>query len=407
LERGLLQARLGILGLGTVGRNVVEQLYGRTYPFDLEWIATSKLLFHRKNAGVFTQENLRAILDLKLSSSFENAKSYLREKQIEVIEFHRFSDEIGFLRDQVKRLGHRLIVIDSSFNESIVGFEIATGLSGCLAFVTANKTPWANHELCKKLYSLASNVKMFLGLNCIQGVWVDQMEYIPLLIKTIDWKVARVIKRDNPSLNLFFSRVGAGWSALEAMAEIKARRYLEPGATDLVPEVKDQIIKLKITANICSAISGYSIRSSDRSFKKLESNLLKRAEIEDLANWHLSSRRNRHYGALLSFLQLQSGVEDIKAEAKFTELYPDHALANDFKGKNAIMIHFSGKGQFLHTGYGGAPRTASKLLWEADRASRLAGAMNYNFFDPMPVITALKLRDRDALKKYKALTNSR
>lgn len=130
-----------------------------------------------------------------------------------------------------------------------------------------------------------------LGLNGTQGVWVDQMEYVPLFLRALSGKDGIILKRDNPSVNLFFARLGDGWTPTEAFQDVISGGFLEPGAVDLAPEVKDQIIKLRVTANLCALLTGYSISTPENELNKKEASLLHDSGAEDLARWHLSGRR--------------------------------------------------------------------------------------------------------------------
>ena len=81
------------------------------------------------------------------------------------------------------------------------------------------------------------------------------MEYVPLLAQNLESGRVLITKRDNSSLNLFFTRIGHGVPASDAFSELGDQGYLEPNATDLFPEIKDQWNKARITRNVCSLIT--------------------------------------------------------------------------------------------------------------------------------------------------------
>lgn len=216
-----------------------------------------------------------------------------------------------------------------------------------------------------------------------------------------------VIKRDNSSLNLFLAGVGDGLSAKEALAKVAAGGYLEPGATDLRPEVRDQIVKLKVLTNVCVATTKYRAVVTEREIDQLGAQLVPKAEPEELARWHLSGRRKGRYPALVSSVRINGLDKMIDCGASFMELEKSHPLAMDLYGKNAISIQITSESSnFVNAGYGGAPKTAKKLLWEADRAVRLSRKLkqgSWMKFDPIPIMTAVQIKDPDAMEKQNLL----
>jgi homoserine dehydrogenase len=394
--------KAGILGAGSVGMNVVRYLFSHPSELlDLRWIANSRMILKRKDGGELGRKNLRTILNFKKS----NLEGVLSEEdsELELIKFADLSHEINALKSETDGGSKGWIVIDTSYIQAEKAYNIVASLLGCAGYVTANKTPLANYEMCRKLYCKAVETKTLLGLNCTVGVWADQMEYIPLFLKILNRKDGHIEKRDNSSLNLFFTKVGSGSSPKEALAEVVAGGYLEPGAVDLTPEVKDQLIKLKVASNVSSAISGFAIKTSEKELEKTESSLVTKAGTKDLANWHLSGRKNGTYPALVSGLNLLGSAEKIESSIQFTELQARNMLARDFKGKNAISISFAGGRGFVHSGFGGSRRTAKMLVWEADRIARLSSLHDASDFDPMPILKAIKANDPDAISKRSAL----
>ena len=106
-------------------------------------------------------------------------------------------------------------------------------------------------------------------------------------------------------------------------------------------------------------------------------------------------------------MQIDGVNKTIDCSASFMELEKSHPLAMDLYGKNAISIKITGRGSnFVNAGYGGAPKTAKKLLWEADRAARLFQKLkkgSWKKFDPIPVMMAVQLKDADAMEKQSLL----
>ena len=402
------KVQVGLLGLGSVGRKVLEIFYAKpSEQLELMWTADSKRFFRRKDGEAFTRKNLRAILQMKENESEAEMKQTVRDDSIEIVNFSNTSQEVSLVKDEIA--DGKWIAIDSTYSKADTAYEIATRLfdSSIFSFITASKTAWANHDMCLKLYSKARETKTFLGLNCTLGVWVDQMEYLPLFLKLLGREKGLIAKRDNSSLNLFFTRLNQGWSPKKAFENVVAGGYLEPGAINLVPEVRDQIIKLKAAANLCSAMTGFVLEKSDRASDEVEDDLVSKADNKELAKWFISGRKDGHYPALLSSIAIDGDGETINLEIKFSELDSEHVLAKDFPGKNAVSVRKSGRGsEFAHAGYGGAPKTATKLIWEAERVSRLSDSgRRLSKFEPMPIITAVELHDPDALQKQASIVS--
>jgi len=299
------------------------------------------------------------------------------------------------------------MIIDSTHMNTADCYKISSKLIGVSALITANKTAWANRNYCTKLFSLAAEGKTLLSLNCTLGVWADQLEYVPLLDSILGRRQGVVTKRDNSSLNLFFASVGGGLSAKEALAKVAAGGYLEPGAVDLRPELQDQFVKLKVLTNVCAATTKYQAVVPERQIDQLAAQLVPNADPDELREWHLSGRKEGRYPALVSSVRINGMEKTVDCIVCFTELEKSHPLAVDLYGKNAILIQISGRGSnFVNAGYGGAPKTAKKLLWEADRATRLLRKLkqgNWKMFDPIPIMTAVQLRDQDAIEKQHSL----
>jgi len=291
---------------------------------------------------------------------------------------------------------------------------------GCLAYCCANKTQWADYDFCLELYELARREQTFLCLNCTQGVWLDQMEYLPVLLQNFEGGKLKLIKRDNPSLNLFYEKVWNNVSPLDAFSQIRKGGYLEPNASDLYAEVKDQLIKAKITQNLCSTLKKVKVHEIESIHADdLFSNAPKSAKPEDIASWHIFNRRRGTYPALASEIQVISNPREIRNNAAFANLPKHHPLARDFGGRNALCIegeeaHFTwnnsrrnphGPRFFVHAGFGGARKTAEKLVWEAQRACWLKSHEKSIEFSPIPAIVGLQVGEEYAMNVKHTLSS--
>jgi homoserine dehydrogenase len=402
-----LQPKLGVLGLGSVGRKVVEYICSNpTTNFKVRWIADSSKLFGRKDGKALDRLDLKWILKSKSHGSKNNSDLSRMPASLKSTNFQTLREEISLIQEEVSSAPKDWMIIDSTHMDAASCYKISSSVMGVSALITANKTAWANRKYCRKLFSLATEVKTLLSLNCTLGVWADQLEYVPLLDSILGPRKGVVIKRDNSSLNLFFASVGDGLPAKEALAKVAAGGYLEPGATDLRPEVEDQIVKLKVLTNVCAATTHYRAVVPERKIDQRCTELVPKAEPEELARWHLSGRSEGRYPALVSSVRIDGLDKTIESSASFIELEKNHPLAMDLFGKNAISIQIIDENSnFVNTGYGGASKTAKKLLWEADRAVRLLQKLkqgNWNKFDPIPLMTAVKLRDPDAVGKQRS-----
>lgn len=394
-----------LMGAGNVGTGLLEILLKKSPPLlDIRLLCDSRAVYRRRDSNSLTRKNLQSLLRMKKSSRSEIGE---RDSSIEILEFSSPKQETGLLLDEIKRSDENWIVIDSTYSEASDGFEIASALLNVpsTSLVTANKTAWADRDLCVKLYSLARDSRCLLGLNCILGVWVDQMEYIPLFLRMLKAdEMGLISKRDNSSLNLFFTRLNQGLSPSRAFFDVKKGGYLEPGAQNLVPEVRDQITKLYAASNLCSAITGY--RSSDEVKDNIQLMLISKDSTQELTEWFLSGKKSRRYPALISSITVTPSEEEIKTKIEFTELERDNSLATNFPGKNAISLRKSNRmGEFIHAGYGGAVKTALKLMWEANRAAILTNNIRPRAnFDPIQIFEALEQKEPDALVKRSSLT---
>jgi len=375
----------GLIGLGKVGKNVLR--FARGVKFD--WVVDSRRLWHSENDKPLCQ---RDVVDL---IKFRKSTRLITE------EFHTAREERKLIESYMPEK-HNWVVIDASHSGPDVSQEISQGLMGCYAFCCANKALWTNFALCRRVYDLAVENRTYLCLNCIQGVWVDQMEYVPLMAQNLESGRVTITKRDNSSLNLFFTRIGHGVPVSEAFSELGDRGYLEPNATDLFPEIKDQWNKARITRNVCSLITKTPPSRNDPMLQRKLPNGPDSPEPTDIAKWYLRKRREGGYPSLVSQVNIDVGAREVNCEMSFKVLVKTDPLARDFAGRNAIAIEpknatftwtslkggSSSKG-LCRSGFGGARRTAEKLLWESIRVSRLRGARRVEFY-PIPIMNASK-----------------
>jgi len=219
------------------------------------------------------------------------------------------------------------------------------------------------------------------------------------------------MKRDNSALNLFFERVGKGVKPQAAFSYLQKNGNLEPGATDLSAEVVDQERKANISTNICSILLR---RRPDRRHaitSLSDSHHPESSDLVDLSNWHLEGRKKRVYRALLTSIKVDGDAGIISCSMGFTELHSYDLLAVDFPGKNAITVEASENarfswffakkspvgGTFRSMGYGGAAKTALKLIWEANRSLALSNSPKIKFHSPLPILTERINRERRAI----------
>jgi len=376
----------GLIGLGKVGKNVLR--FARGIRFD--WVVDSRRLWHSKNDKPLYQ---RDVVDL--------IKSKQKSARLLAEEFHTAREERKLIESYMPEKD-KWIVIDASHSGPDVSQEVSRGLMGCYAYCCANKALWTNFALCRQIYDLAVENRTYLCLNCIQGVWVDQMEYVPLLAQNLESGRVSIAKRDNSSLNLFFTRIGHGVSVSEAFSELGNQGHLEPNATNLFPEIKDQWNKARITRNVCSLITKTPPSRNDPMLRRKLPNGPDSPEPKDIAKWYLRKRRQGGYPSLMSQVNIDADAREVNCEMSFKVLMKTDPLARDFAGRNAIAIEAkdanftwtsrtrgSSSKSLCRSGFGGARRTAEKLLWESIRVSRLGGARRFEFY-PIPIMNASK-----------------
>ena len=337
-----------------------------------------------------------------------------------VREFENVQQEAELIAEMIPEPRKNWVIIDATTLNAEAGRMLARSVLGCACYCTANKNPWADHDLCAKLYGEAEETHTLLGLNCVAGVWVDQMEILPVVMQQLKSGRLSVVKRDNSSLNLFFEKVGSGIPAEKAVAIIAARGHLEPGRDGLAGEVRDQTLKAKIAANISGLLSGFKADFADNTLSRSNPGNPLSLNPNDIADWHRSGRRKKLYPALITEIKVETDVKRISCAVSFDALPRGHPLARDFGGKSAISIQAfdntefmwtrkskrKRRGRFVHSGFGGGVKTAEKLLWEAKRAIELVKSCSMSTFSPIPILWALANQEVGAKRLEKKLANS-
>ena len=388
--------RFGLLGLGQVGRNIIR----RHGSLGFNWICDSEGIWRRSDGASLRTNDLTRIMDSKISKQPKHVIPKLKYDK-----FDSLAEQTNLLQSTIAEPKNRWIIIDSTYVNAKSAFEICRTTMGCLAYCGANKTHWAEYNFCKELYEEADRENTFLCLNCVQGVWLDQMEYLPVLLDNFESGRLTLLKRDNPSLNLFYEKIWKKIAPSQAFYEIGKQGYLEPSASDLLAEVKDQWIKAKITENFCSILTKIKSQVIEQlPTSNLFTKTPKSAKPENIADWHISNRKEGKYPALTSRVQLETDPPKLKADLAFINLPTGHPLAKDFGGRNAFCIeatdaHFtwtriaqSDRPKFFtHSGFGGARKTADKLAWEAKRISRFHLYKRKAVFNPIPVVFGLSV----------------
>ena len=406
------KVQFGLLGLGQVGRNIIRQ-YGS---LGFNWVSDSK--------GIWRGKDRLPLREIDLTHIMESKKSMLSKDSVRNVtykEFDNLTNQTNLLQSIIGERRDRWVIIDSTYTDAKSAFKLCSATMGCLAYCCANKTQWANYEFCRQLYERARQEQTLLCLNCTQGVWLDQMEYLPALLENFESGKLNLVKRDNPSLNLFYEKTWKKISPSYAFFQIGKQGYLEPNASDLFAEVKDQLIKAKITENFCSVLTKIKAHETEQiRVEDLFSEIPRSAKPEDIANWHISNRKLGLYPALTSEVQVKTDPAEIKTNSAFVNLPQDHPLARDFGGKNALCIeadearftwtknsrrNMKKRGFFVHSGFGGARKTADKLVWEAKRVCRLNSSKKRKEFSPIPVLLGLKVGEAYAIHVKRELSD--
>lgn len=396
--------RTGLIGLGNLGQNVLAQLEEkRADRSHLYWVADSSRVVSRRDGGTLSPSEMATIRRAKGSRQGLGSLP----GRLLVSTFGSAREEAGTLAGLMEHSRESWVVLDSTYLDAERSRLLASSFMGVLGFCTANKTPWADSGMCRALFSQAQRERTFLGLNCTQGVWIDQMEYIPVAATRLGGRTIKITKRDNSSLNLLFGRASEGLSSEEIYRELSEGGYLEPGGTDLLPEIKDQQIKAKITANVCSIVGGLSLRSREQSTAQILASGPASASVDDLRAWHVSGR-GRGFPALVTEMELDGGSGSVTYELSFRVLDRKHPLGRNFQGANTFSIALPGpegsEKSFTHRGGpGGSANTARRLMREAEEVVRLSGLRSKDSFNPIPVLAGLAAGDARTTRATRTL----
>jgi hypothetical protein len=413
------ELEVGLLGLGNVGRSLLLQYSLERHRFKISWIADSKHFLTKKDRKPFDKKDVRKIIALKNNALKKSVEPAYEEhvSGCQAYDFDNLANEISVIRDLTSGKLRHSVVLDATSSSPQADYAVAQNLMGCVAYCTGNKTPWADYEFCLSLYREARRRCTLLGLNCTLGVWLDQMEVLPLVVQAFETGEVQFLKRDNSSFNTFFAKVGSGITARRAMMQLEASGHLEktgPGA--LSREVKDQGFKASIVANICGILRGEKPHKSvSLKFHHTGPDSL---NAPDVARWHVEGRKLGKYRALVSDVYLNTRC--VHWEVSFMELPNRHPLSRDFPEKCAMFVqphedakfHWSKNVRsnrsrgFAYSGYGGAARTAAKLLWEVERAISLSDLPLNRECLPLPVLCSLAAGQRDAVTLRKRLARS-
>ena len=412
-----------MLGLGKVGKHVLLHYTRDNYRFKITWIADSRRILTKKNNEPFDKKDVRKIVQIKeIASKTGGSPEYeTRISGSRVYEFDDFTNEMSIIREITRARLQESIVIDTTSSRPQVDYEVARNLIGCLAYCTGNKAPWADYQLCLRLYQKARRYKTFLGLNCTVGGWVDQMEILPILAQALRTGRIQFLKRDNSSFNLFFAKVGSGTPPNRAMLEIEASGYLEKNDSYALPtEVKDQTLKARIAANICGIMRGQRPSKTQETTKFALQEEPDSVNPNDIARWHKEGRKHGKYRALISEIGMNG--RSIQWGVSFRELPHGHSLAKDFTGKCALFVQPTRDARFSWStdegyfnsyprsftcsGFGGPAKTASKLLWEVKRTISLSQFPLGRECFPLPVLCSLAVSRSDATNLQKKLAKS-
>jgi len=416
----LKKVKFGLLGLGNVGREVIQQNLEGQHRFNFYWVADSRYLVSKANGDAFTRVEILAVIKAKKECPNQFGERCRSEiLGCKVHEFENPTREAELVRELTAEPKENWIIIDTSTSPAEVDQIITRSALGCACYCTANKNPWASFDIFAELYREAERMHTLLGLNCVAGVWVDQMEILPILMQRLRSGQLEILKRDNSSLNLFFEKIGKGLSADRAIAEIAGSGHMEPGSRGLSVEVRDQILKANIAVNLCGIFRGISPSSVERSMSSEDPKGQLSTNPVDIANWHRSGRKRGAYPALVTRIRIEADTEKISSEVGFQELSRDHPLARDLGAKSAMSVQASEGAQFewssnaprrrrmfVHSGYGGGSRTAAKLLWEAKRGIVLFNSCPLVNFSPLPVLWALNNNDVEVKRLEKKLAIS-
>jgi homoserine dehydrogenase len=408
-----------LLGLGKVGKNLLLQYSNQNHSFTINLIADSKHILSKRNREAFSKIELQKIVAVKEKespASHDNYEDVIKGSCID--KFDTVEQELSTIFDLTSASLRDWVMLDMSLSSAEADCQIARKLMGCIAYCTGNKALWADYELCSDLYDEARRGRTQLGLNCTTGVWVNQMEVLPIVALALKRGRVDIRKRDNSSFNSFFSKVGQGLDSGRAISEIAAAGHLEKtGADTLSAEVKDQTYKACIAANICGILRGR--RPNFHHKMTLGPSGPESLSPADIAAWHLEGRKRGKYPALIGEIRMED--QELLCNIGFEELSKEDTLARDFPAKCAFSVRAHSDTRFLwsstmpksrmrrytNSDYGGAVRTAAKLLWETERAISLSQESELeDDYSPLPILCALSAGRRDAKSLQTKLAKS-
>jgi hypothetical protein len=399
--------KAGLLGLGKVGTNLLFQHKPKVDRFRIHWLSDSKHIYQSKKPNGFSKKELtRIIKQRKGNSNIQSCDKHA---------FQNANQQARLLSELIDDDKDEWLIFDATFTDKQKDFTIADAMMGCKAYCAANKATWADHDLCSILLRKAGKNGTLLGLNTTIGVWLDQMEILPIIMRNITGGQIKIWKRDNSSFNLFFTKIGSGLSVEKTLRELERSGYLDvPGPGALLTEVKDQTMKAHIAANICGLMQGIKPVFNDPPPTETSSAI----NAIELADWHLKGRRSGNYPALVSWICVDLGNASVDYQIQLMQLPNRHPLAKDYPGKCAIAIDpttatftWSKKRSASHTpfvrsGYGGPKRTAAKLLDEASRAANISRRTPRVFLSPLLALAALEKNESTATHLEKELAQT-
>jgi len=417
---GLEKPKAALLGLGKVGKNLLRQYANQNHSFTINLIADSKHILTKRNRQAFSKNDVQKIVAIKDKVSSTSRVSYeIAIKGCRVYEFDKLKQELSAINDLVSGSIRNWVMLDTTLLGAEGDYRIARSLMGCVAYCTGNKAPWADYDLCFSLYNEAKRNRTQLGLNNTAGVWADQMEALPIVARALRRGRVEIWKRDNSSFNSFFCKVGQGVDFARAISQIAAAGHLEiTGPNALSAEVKDQTYKARIAANICGILRN----TTPKLAKKMDSRtsaVPKSLRPADIAAWHLDGRKLGKYPVLLTKIRMDE--QELLFNVRFEQLSKEDPLSRRFLYKTAFSVRAHVNARFswsstpirsrvrcyTNSDYGGAVKTAAKLLWEAERAISLSHIpkLEDDCF-PMPILCALSVSRRDAKSLQMKLARS-
>ena len=224
--------KVGLIGLGKVGRATLKQMQsGGGGRLGLWWAADSRCLVSRRELPSRQRRPLdccrprrtvRSTLESPASGAYPEHRSPVSKA---TGRRSTCSGPDGRPREW--------IILDTAASSLDVDYKIASTMIGAAGLCTASKTAWADDASCTRLLAEAEKRRTLLGLNCTTGVWVDQMEILPIVASELRTGPLTMTKRDNSSFNLFFSELSGSSSPEEALRKIEAAGTLEPDADGL------------------------------------------------------------------------------------------------------------------------------------------------------------------------------